>query len=78
MQGHNGLIKVKVTVAEEKITTIEVLEQTETEVIYNSAEQPVIQSIIETNSLTVDTITGATKSSEGIIKAVQEALKEAK
>lgn len=76
--GHNGPIKVKVTVAGEKITTIEVLEQSETEVIYNSAEQPVIQSIIEANSLSVDTVTGATKSSEGIIKAVQDALKAAK
>ena len=77
-EGHNGPIKVKVTVAGEKITAIEVLEQVETEVIYKAAEQPVIQAMIEANSVTVDTITGATKSSEGIMEAVQDALKAAK
>ena len=77
-EGHNGPIKVKVTVAGEKITAIEVLEQMETEVIYKAAEQPVIQAMIEANSVAVDTITGATKSSEGIMEAVQDALKAAK
>lgn len=76
--GHNGPIKVRVTVANEKIMAVEVVEQAETEVIYQSAEQPVIEAIIDSNAVKVDTITGATKSSIGIMDAVANALEAAK
>lgn len=77
-KGHHGDIKVKVTVTGSKIAKVEVTEQTETEVIYQSAEQPLINAIVEANSTKVDTITGATNSSKGILEAVQNALDKAK
>ena len=76
-KGHSSDIKAKVTVKDGKISDIEILEQGETEEIYKSAEEPVITAIIESNSYNVDSVTGATKSSKGIMKAVKNALEEA-
>ncbi len=77
-QGHHGDIKANVTVSEGKISAVEIVEQSETEAIYETAEQPVINSIIKENSYNVDAVTGATKSSNGIMEAVKNALEEAK
>lgn len=77
-KGYHGDIKVKVTVENSKIKTIEVLEQSETETIYKAAEKPVIYAIIENNSYAVDAVTGSTKSSKGIMSAVEDALKAGK
>lgn len=77
-KGYHGEIKAEVTVSEGKISDVEILEQSETETIYESAEEPVIKSIIESNSYNVDTVSGATKSSRGIMAAVKDALEKAK
>lgn len=77
-KGHSSDIKTKVTVNDGKISDIEILEQDETEEIYKSAEEAVINEIIESNSYNVDSVTGATKSSKGIMKAVKNALEAAK
>lgn len=77
-KGYHGDIKVKVTIENGKIKTVEVLEQSETETIYKAAEKPVLDAIVENNSYAVDAVTGSTKSSKGIMSAVEDALKEAK
>lgn len=74
-QGHADTISVKVTVEGGKISAVEVTAQNETPTIYESAVDPIIEQIISLNGTAgVDTVSGATHSSEGIIGAVEAAL----
>ena len=73
-QGNNGTIKVKVTKDGDKITAIEVLDHLETPSIFEEGVK-IIDAMIAANSPDVDTITGATNTSNGIIAAVKDALK---
>lgn len=68
-QGHGGEIVASVTVAGGKLTAIKITKQQETEAIYQSAEAPLLESIVKANSTQVDTIMGATESSKGILEA---------
>jgi len=72
--GYKGNIKVKVGVADGKITKISVLEQQDDWDYYNKAKKGVINQILEKQSTDVDVVSGATYSSKGIIGAVKEAL----
>lgn len=76
-EGHNGPIKVKVTVENGLITAIEITEHAETEGISDAAFEALPQMIVEANSANVDTISGATASSVGIMSAVKQALEGA-
>lgn len=76
-QGHGEEIVASVTITGGKITAIKITKQQETEAIYQSAEAPLIESIVKANSTQVDTITEATESSKGILEAVRAALKKA-
>lgn len=42
----------------------------------HKAEQPIIERVIETQSLEVDAVSGATLSSRTILKAIEEALRK--
>ncbi|MCI5774770.1 MAG: flavocytochrome c [Erysipelotrichaceae bacterium] len=78
-QGHGGDIKASVTVSNGKVVEIEIISQNETETIYVSAVDKIINSIIENNgTANVDTVSGATESSNGIMDAVNDALGNAK
>lgn len=78
-QGNNGPIRVKVTVADGNITSVEILSHNETPGIYESAEQATLDAVVANNGTGgVDTIAGATRSSEGILRAVDEALIQAR
>src|SRR5699024_4571301 len=66
-EGHNGPIKVKVTVEGGLITIIEIVEHSETEGISDAAFAELPQMIVEANSANVDTISGASASSVGIM-----------
>ena len=72
--GNNGEIKVRVTVKDGSITDIEVMEQKETENLFESAKEGVLPEIIRTQKLEVDTVAGATHSSQGLMEAVRNAL----
>ncbi|WP_326907168.1 FAD-dependent oxidoreductase [Sedimentibacter sp. MB31-C6] len=72
--GFNGPIKVKVTVDVDKITDIEVVSHSETENIATNAITEIPNSIIEFQSVAVDSISGATGASNGIKEAVKAAL----
>ena len=82
-KGKNGDIKVSVTLAGGKIVSIEVLEHKES-VTHATYAVPVSkalytdlpQSIIASQSVDVDTITNATATSNGMKKAILDALKE--
>ena len=72
--GYRGLVKVSVTVKDHKITAIKVLSNSDDAAFLNRASVCVIKNILAKQSLKVDVVSGATYSSNGIIKAVKNAL----
>lgn len=74
--GMNAQITVEVTILNGVITNISVLSSRDDEPYYSDA-LAVIDNILSANSIEVDTISGATYSSGGIIDAVENALTEA-
>ncbi|NCB32363.1 MAG: FAD-dependent oxidoreductase [Erysipelotrichia bacterium] len=76
-KGNNGDITVEVTLSSDAITDIKVTDQKETAGISDDAIANIPQEIIDAQSVNVDTISGATHSSEGIIEAVTKALESA-
>lgn len=75
-QGHAGKIKVAVTVTEQKIEKIELIEFSESEFAVDPANK-LIENIIKANSGEVDGVSGATVTSGGILEAVRNALASA-
>lgn len=76
-QGFGGTITVQVTLASDEITDIQVTSAPGEDSAYLSQGEGVISSIISAQSTDVDTISGATFSSTGIINAVVDALGKA-
>lgn len=74
--GHSGKMTVSVTIANGEITEINIVDTGDDEEYLIDA-MDVIPEIIEKQSLDVDTVSGATHSSKGIIKAVGKALESA-
>ena len=70
--GYRGLVKVSVTVKDHKITAIKVLSNSDDAAFFNRASAGVIKNILAKQSLKVDVVSGATYSSNGIIKAVSK------
>lgn len=75
--GHNGKVKVEVEVDSEKILSVKVIENDETDGIADPAIENIPAKIVEGQTLAVDTVAGATVTSDAILAAVEEALKEA-
>ncbi|MGB4351126.1 MAG: FMN-binding protein [Tissierellaceae bacterium] len=71
-------VKVEVTVADGKISKVEVVEHNETEGFCEPAIEQIPGAIVEKNSTEVDTVSGATVTSNAIKKAVDNALEGAK
>lgn len=76
-QGHGGDVKVKTTIADGVISSVTVLENSETESIATSAIEQIPLRIVENNSVGIDTVTGATETSNAIIEAVKLAIEQA-
>ena len=76
-QGFGGAITVQVTLANDEITDIQVTSAPGEDSAYLSQGEGVISSIISAQSTDVDTVSGATFSSTGIINAVVDALGKA-
>lgn len=72
-QGFSGTTTVRVTVKDHKITNIEILSHADADSYFNKAKT-LISKIISGNTTNVDTVSGATYSSRGIINAVRNAL----
>ena len=72
----NGKTTVQVTIKDHKITAINVVSNQDTP-SYFSRASALINTIIQKQSTSVDTVSGATYSSRGIIEAVRNALKRA-
>ena len=76
-QGYGGTIQVEVTLSGDEITSINVISAPGEDSAYLSQAESVIDSIISAQSTDVDTVSGATFSSTGILNAVDEALGKA-
>lgn len=76
-RGFRGDMTVEVTVVNQMIREIEVIEHSEDRKFYTRAEPSVTEDIIDRQSVDVDTVSGATYSSVGIIEAVTNALESA-
>lgn len=75
--GRNGPMKVEVTVNQNKITNIQVLSHRESAGLSDAPLTQLPKEIIDRQTLKVDNIAGATFSSQGLIKATQNALSKA-
>ena len=76
-QGNNGDVTVEVTLSADKIEKVEVTEHKESAGISDAAIANIPASIVESQSLNVDTVSGATHTSDAILDAVKAALTEA-
>lgn len=76
-KGYSGKLKVRVTVSGGKITEIEITDTSDDQAYLGLASQ-LIDEIIEKQSTDdIDTVSGATFSSRGILEAVSDALEGA-
>jgi fumarate reductase flavoprotein subunit len=77
-EGYEGRrIKVEVTVSENKILRIEVVEHEETPGLGMAAFEELSEAVLDFNSADVDAVSGATETSRGFLEAVTKALKKA-
>lgn len=74
--GFGGTLKVAVTVDTDKITAIDVLEQTETPALGGAAITQLSAAILDKQSLAVDAVSGCTVTSTAFIEAVKGALSQ--
>lgn len=73
-KGFRGDTKVEVTVEDGEIADIKVLSYEDDSEFFNKAQSSIIREIISEQSLEVDTVSGATFSSNSLIEAVSEAV----
>ncbi|MDD6833722.1 MAG: FAD-dependent oxidoreductase, partial [Solobacterium sp.] len=75
--GMQGPVKVSMTVEEGKITAVELTEIHETPSVASVAMTRIPEQIVEHQTTTVDTVTGATLCSNAIMRAATDAAKNA-
>lgn len=75
--GYGGPIRVSVVISGGKITSIGVLSHDLEDDAYYSMAEAVIPAVIDAQSTAVDTVSGATFSSNGILGAIDKALEGA-
>lgn len=76
-EGRNGELTVEVVLSDTAIDSVTVTSHSETEGIADPAIEQIPASIVEAQGLGVDTVSGATITSEAIIAAVTSALESA-
>lgn len=75
--GKEAGILVHVTIKEDRITDIKVIDYHDTPDYFEEAAAEIIPAIISTQSTEVETVSGCTYSSKGIIQAICNALSKA-
>jgi RnfABCDGE-type electron transport complex D subunit len=73
-RGYNGQIQVQAMVSNGRVTAITVLSHAETAGIGEPALGRIINAVIDTQSLEVDRVSGATASSRGLLAAIDQAI----
>ncbi|WP_053228377.1 FAD-dependent oxidoreductase [Spirochaeta cellobiosiphila] len=76
-EGREGKVDFDVTFSNDKITDINVVSQSETKVIGQKALETMKKRILKAQSVDVDTVSGATMSSQAMLEAVSSAIKQA-
>lgn len=72
-QGFNGTLTVEVTVEQGQVTAITVVSSNDTPNFFSRA-RAVLDSVLQSQSLEVDAVSGATYSSAGLLSAIEDAL----
>ena len=75
--GFGSSVRVKVTVTDEEITDIELVEASGEDPAYLEMAEKLLPRIIKEQSTDLDTVSGATFSSGGILEAASDALGKA-
>lgn len=75
--GWNGPIEVKTTVSDKRIDSIEILKSDEVPYIADEPMKAIIQKVVSEQNLSVDVVTGASRSSEALLRAVGQAVQAA-
>lgn len=76
-RGYRPGLKISVTIKNDKITKIELVSSNETPGFYERALNVVPNEIIKAQSTNVNVVSGATRTSNGIMEAVDDALSQA-
>lgn len=76
-KGYVDNIKVEVTLSADKIESVKIISQSETDGIGSKAIETLPEAIVSAQSTQVDLFSGATASSKGILAAVADALSKA-
>ena len=77
-KGRNGELNVQVIVTDGSISEINVLQHSETAGIFDGVVRDMLPEVIQKQSVQVDTIGGATISSNAVLEAIAAALAQAK
>lgn len=75
--GWNGPIEVKTTMSDNRIDSIEILKSDEVPYIADEPMKAIIQKVVSEQNLSVDVVTGASRSSEALLRAVGQAVQAA-
>lgn len=76
--GFGGEIKVRLTVKDNKLEKVEILSAENETKDYLESAKKILDDAIDKQSVDVDTVSGATLSSNGIISAMKDAIKNGK
>lgn len=76
-EGKNGEIKVKVTVKDGRVHNIEILSHSDTQNLFEIVYKKITSSVYEKQSAEVEIVSGATLTSNGLIRAIGNALEGA-
>lgn len=75
--GFGGEIKVQVKISEGQISSCEIMSAEKETPEYLSSAEKLLDDVVTAQSAEVDTVSGATLSSNGILTGIQEALQQA-
>ena len=75
--GNNGPVTVEVEVSDAEILSVKVTEHAETAGLSDTPIERIPAKIVEGQTLAVDTVSGATNTSNAILKAAEDALAQA-
>lgn len=75
--GNNGPVTVEVEVSDAEILSVKVIEHAETAGLSDTPIERIPAKIVEGQTLAVDTVSGATNTSNAILKAAEDALAQA-
>ena len=76
-QGYGGTVAVELTIENGKFTDLTVVSAEKEDAAYFDAASSLLDTILEEQSTDMDTVSGATFSSNGIIHATEDALRKA-